>query len=142
MLLLYSRIQFAVGAEPADCGDTEGIICHSREAEMYCVRRVIVFEKIEGYCRICLHFVCAEKQMIYVGDFAVEGVVEAEMVEFSFAVLVCAGRRELILLTACEHQSKKNPHHTSNKLVQQGYSFSSKIVRFTVYFTPPPTGKT
>ena len=52
-----------------------------------------------------------------------------------------AGRRELILLTACEHQSKKKPHHTSNKLVQQGYGFSSKIVRFTVYFTPPQQAK-
>ena len=52
-----------------------------------------------------------------------------------------ADRRELILLTACEHQSKKKPHHTSNKLVQQGYSFSSKIVRFTVYFTPPQQAK-
>ena len=65
-----------------------------------------------------------------------EVVASTEVVVFSFGILISADRRELPILTTRKHQDKKKPRRIGHELTQQGYSFSSKIVRLAAYFTP------
>ena len=77
--------------------------------------------------------------MVYFGNFAMEVVASTEVVVFSFGVFISTNRREMsILTTRKQKESKKQPRRIGHEPTQQGYSFSSKIVRLAVYFTPPP----
>ena len=122
--------RFDVEAVASTLGETKGDL-------IACLVSILII-KGKQYCTVTQLFVKTSEQMINLGNLAVETVVGAEVIVFSFGILVCANRRKLPILTTRKHQeSKKQPRRIGYKPTQQGYSFSSKIVRLVAYFTPP-----
>ena len=80
----------------------------------------ILIKESKQYGGVTQQFVCSAEQMVYLGNLTVEVVLGAEVVVFSFGILVCANRRKLPILTTRKHQDKKKPYRTGNSLVQQG----------------------
>ncbi len=98
----------------------------------------ILIKESKHYGGVTQQFVCSAEQMVYLGNLAMEVVASTEVVVFSFGVFISANFGELpILTTRKQKESKKQPRRIGHEPTQQGYSFSSKIVRLAVYFTPP-----
>ncbi len=116
--------RFDVEAVASALGETKGNF-------IACLVSILIIEG-KQYGTIAQLFVETSEQMINFGNLAVETVVGAEMIVFSYGILVCADRRKLPILTTRKHQDKKNPHCKEQCSMQQGKVSISIILVYII----------